>query len=164
MNAVTIAHSIPVAMARRRARPNREDIDAALSLSNAVLKNFMPESERFALACGLRGEEGWHFVDQIIQTTILIQDMPKTYDQDGKGMEAIAYLHYFRGGMDWYITEKDMGDPADPDDTRQHQAFGMADIGYGPSLGYISIQELIENGVELDLHFTPTPLKELRHD
>jgi len=58
--------------------------------------------------------------------------------------------------MDWYITEKDMGD-------EQIQAFGLADLGMGfPELGYISIEELVENGVELDLHWTPKTLAEVK--
>ena len=80
--------------------------------------------------------------------------MPRGYEQDGKGDSAIAYLHYFTGSCDWYITERDTTD-------EQHQAFGLADLGYGPELGYISVQELIENGAELDLYFEPKPLKEI---
>lgn len=34
-------------------------------------------------------------------------------------------------------------------------------MGY-PELGYISIAEIIECGGELDLHFTPATLKEIR--
>lgn len=52
------------------------------------------------------------------------------------------------GGMDWYITEKAMSD-------EQNKAFGLADLGYGGEIGYISI-------VELDLHFEPKRLKECR--
>jgi len=48
------------------------------------------------------------------------------------------------------------GDPA------QHQAFGLASMGDDPELGYISICELIELGVELDLYFTPVPIGECR--
>ena len=78
---------------------------------------------------------------------MLLKIMEKLVDEnkaasDGKGDDAVVYLHYFRGGMDWYITEKDM-------EEEQHQAFGLADLGYGGELGYISIQELIDNGVSL---------------
>jgi hypothetical protein len=77
--------------------------------------------------------------------------MPKTYEQDGLGQQAIAHLHYFTAGGDWYITERD----THPD---QHQAFGAANLGYGAELGYISLPELLAAGAELDLHFTPRPL------
>ena len=80
--------------------------------------------------------------------------MPKTYEQDGNGGDAIVSLHYFKGGMEWYILERDKSD-------EQEQAFGLADLGDGGELGYISIQELIENGAEIDLYFTPHPIKVL---
>ena len=88
-----------------------------------------------------------------------IRHMPKTYEQDGMGEKAMAHLHYFIGGCDWYITERDVG--CDGDEA-QHQAFGMASMGYEPEMGYISIAELIENGVELDLYFTPRTIAECR--
>ncbi|MHB1531426.1 hypothetical protein [Acidithiobacillus sp.] len=47
--------------------------------------------------------------------------MPKNYDTDGQGGDAVAFLHYFTGSWDWYITEKDV----DSDDKGQIQAFGL---------------------------------------
>ena len=81
--------------------------------------------------------------------------MPCTYEQDGKGDDAVAYLHYFAGRSDWYITEKDMG-------YVQGQAFGLADIRE-PELGYISNEELMVSPyVKLDLRFEPTTLKVIK--
>ena len=37
----------------------------------------------------------------------------------------------------------------------QNQAFGLADIGYGAELGYISIAELRSVGAEMDYHYEP---------
>ena len=73
-----------------------------------------------------------------------------TYESTAKGRAALAYLHYFIGGFDWWIVEKD----ADPDHAGQVQAFGIADLGMDAELGYISIPELLENGAELDLYYT----------
>ena len=71
---------------------------------------------------------------------------------------ALAHLHYFIGGCDWWIVEKD----SDPDQAGQVQAFGIADLGMGAELGYISIPELLENGAELDLYYTePKTIGEL---
>jgi hypothetical protein len=45
----------------------------------------------------------------------------------------------------------------------QHQAFGLADLyGDGGELGYISIVELIESGIDFDLHFEPITMGELK--
>ena len=46
----------------------------------------------------------------------------------------------------------------------QLQAFGLADLGYGPEYGYISIEELLENGVELDFHYRPRTVAEQMND
>jgi hypothetical protein len=80
--------------------------------------------------------------------------MPKTYETDGQGDEAIAHLHYFTSGFDWYITERDM-------EEEQLQAFGLACV-HETELGYISIVELLRNGAELDLHFMPKAIKFFR--
>jgi len=82
--------------------------------------------------------------------------MPRPYATDGTPTDdKIVHLHYFSGGSDWYIVERDSSD-------EQLQAFGLACLqGEYPEWGYISIQELIENGVELDLYFTPRPVSRL---
>jgi hypothetical protein len=103
------------------------------------------------------GEEGDHFIELIDRSHAMWQAMPKTYETDGQGCAALAQLHYFTSGCDWWIVEKD----ADPDHEGQVQAFGIADLGMGPEAGYISIPELLENGAELDLYFTPKRMGEL---
>ena len=103
------------------------------------------------------GEEGDHFIELIDRIHAMWQAMPKTYETNGQGCSALAQLHYFTSGCDWWIVEKD----ADPDHAGQIQAFGIADLGMGPEAGYISIPELLENGAELDLYFTPKRMGEL---
>ncbi len=87
--------------------------------------------------------------------------MPEVYGQDGMGDEAIAYLHYFYGSSDWYITEKDTSD-------EQHQAFGYVILNgdtQNAELGYISIEEMKSlNKPELDLYYTPQTLGEIKSE
>ncbi len=123
-----------------------------------ILREYLPANELNAIIDGMRSEEKQFFVDKIVEFAEIINTMPKTYEQDGKGRQAIAYLHYFRGNQNWYITEKDIGTPEEPG---QRQAFGLADLGYGGELGYISIPELVTAGVELDLYFEPKTLEEI---
>jgi hypothetical protein len=125
--------------------------------SLALLRKFMPASEHNALVNNASGEEGPYFHDLIDSTADLIAAMPKTYEQEGKGDEAIVHLHYFHPAGDWYITEKDS-------EAVQHQAFGFACLNDWQSaeLGYISIVELIQNGVELDLYWTKQTLGEVK--
>ena len=96
--------------------------------------------------------------------------IPPLYAQDGKGMDAIAHIRWFHayGAGVWYITEFDH----DGGDT----CFGWAEIHPGcGELGYFSLSELESleariNGktipglqaIERDIHFTPTPLSQIK--
>lgn len=121
-----------------------------------ILRNFVSFGQLTALRLGLNGEEAAYFRNKLTEIDARIRDMPRIYAQDGKGDAAIVYLHYFLGGHDWYITERDTSDV-------QHQAFGLAALNsYSPELGYISIAELIAHGAELDLHFQPCELGTIR--
>jgi len=142
----------------------RPHINLSLVTMEAVkaietLREFIPRGELCAMADGARGEEREHFLDLFQKWANVINTMPKTYEQDGLGNKAVAHLHYFRGNQDWFITEKDMGSEDEPG---QHQAFGLADLGYGGELGYISIVELLANGIELDLYWQPKTLEEIQ--
>jgi len=125
------------------------------------LREFIPKNELELVIDYTKGKEDGFFVEKLLELYILILTMPKTYEQDGKGDEAIAYLHYFKGGSDWFITEKDIN----TDKEGQVQAFGYTILNGDKEMaemGYISIKELIENNVELDLYWTPKTLKEVK--
>lgn len=136
---------------------------AQLKLNNE-LAQFMPAGQRMALTLMLNGEEGEHAAELVMGWSRRISAIPKTYETDGQGKEAVAHLHYFRGGVDAYITERDMGNG--PDDQTQQQAMGLVSLYGGGAkdgeLGYVSIEDLIENNVELDLYFQPKTLRELQ--
>ncbi|HEV7297781.1 MAG TPA: hypothetical protein VGN72_00325 [Tepidisphaeraceae bacterium] len=129
----------------------------ALKLLQGDLGRYIPNTQRRVLTDLLRGEEREGIADTLIELAERIATMPKTYEQDGKGMDAVAHLHYFGPGrMNWWITEKDC-------DGGTEQAFGLADLfGDGGELGYIPICELVGSPVELDLYWTPKPLRECR--
>lgn len=115
------------------------------------IKSFIGRSQYRTISNAMRGEEKEFFIDKARVLADIINGMAKTYEQDGKGLESKAYLHYFKGSSDWYITEKDMqGGTA--------QAFGYAKLSQGGEMGYISIDELTKGDVELDLHFDPQAL------
>lgn len=88
-----------------------------------------------------------------------IETMPHTYQQDGLGDKAKVFLHYFYGGSDWYITERDMSGKG------TEQAFGFAVLNGDmemAELGYISIDEITSIGGELDLWWTARELGQVR--
>lgn len=99
---------------------------------------------------------------QKMMTKEIREAIPALYEQDGKGREAIAYVHYFCpwNGWDWYGTEFDGEDTF----------FGLV-RGFEEELGYFSLSELSDlkvapggyaiNAVERDIHWEPKPLSEV---
>ena len=121
-----------------------------------TLRRFVSADQISAIQAGIRGEEGQYFRGLALLLATTFMAMPRTYEQDGLGDQAIVHLHYFTGSQDWYITERDV-------EPMQHQTFGLADLFMdGGELGYISIVELIQNGVEIDFHWTPRTLADVR--
>jgi len=126
----------------------------------AKLREFINPSQLQCLGDLCRGEEKQFFFDKLCEMAEIIEKMPQTYDTEEMEPDAkVVFLHYFKGGCDWWIIEKDKGVPGD---RAQHQAFGWADLGHGAELGYISIVELLSCGAELDLHFPPKTWGELQ--
>lgn len=119
-----------------------------------TLCTFIGREQLSVIADACRGEERDFFFDKLREYAERVTAMPKVYEQDGKSDQAVVYLHYFLGDMDFYITERDISE-------EQLQAFGYSDLGYGPELGYVSIEEITSNGVELDLHWRPRPWAEV---
>ena len=86
------------------------------------------------------------------------RNLPKLYEQDGKGLDAIAYVKFFTpdSNWSWYVTEFDGEDIF----------FGLVD-GFEKELGYFSLNELqsvkgpLGLKIERDLYFVPTTLEEL---
>lgn len=105
-----------------------------------------------------RGEEGVHFRALLERLEETIATMPQTYGTEGQGDQSIAYLHYFSGGSDWWITERDC-------EEEQLQAFGFACLnGWRDcaEFGYVSISELIACNVEIDCYWKPTSIAEIK--
>ena len=131
----------------------------SVSEAETALHPFVSRQQRAAMRdLSHSSEEEGFFQEKLLEFGNRVASMPKTYDQDGKGDEAVAYLHYFHGGSDWYITEKDV-------DGGIEQAFGYTVLNgdtENAELGYISIAELTECGVDLDLHFEPRTLREVK--
>lgn len=83
------------------------------------------------------------------------RNMPELYATDGLPYEQkIVALHYFIGGCDWWLIERDEDD-----------FFGLCRI-HEAEFGYCSIEELTHTlvglaGIELDFHWTPRPMSEI---
>ncbi len=150
-------HTEPATVNHHATAEPATKLEAAAALTK--LRGFIGNSQLRAIAHGCCSEERQFFYDKVVQMTRIVESMPTTYQTDGQGDDAIVHLHYFGGGScDWFITERD----SDPDGEGQQQAFGLADLGYGGELGYISIAEIIELNIELDLYFRPRTLGEIK--
>ncbi|WP_437559390.1 DUF3560 domain-containing protein [Acidithiobacillus sulfuriphilus] len=113
-------------------------------------------------------EEREFFAGKMQELQGIIRSMPETYGTDGlPDSERPVSLRYFGpSGAQWFIIEKDRGDPENegPGFPSQTQAFGLADLGFGPEMGYISIPEITRAGAELDYHFSPRTLLEVKRE
>lgn len=120
-----------------------------------TLQRFIGPAQMDAIEAVIFGEEGQFFADKLKEIYGIIAGMPKTYETE-QTTNPLAYLHYFMGGCDWYIFEKDQ-------EEEQLQAFGWANLGddQNAELGYISIKEVLEVGAELDLYFKPISLTKI---
>ncbi len=125
----------------------------------STLIHFIGISQLSALQSSLTGEERQYFLSLLNDLKDKILKMPKPYETTEQGMDAPVSLHYFQGGSDWYIVEKDSSE-------EQLQAFGYACLNgdkINAEMGYINIEELIKCDVELDLYWTPTALRNVMH-
>jgi len=117
------------------------------------LQDFINPEQLTSMVDHCEGEDGLFYVHKMMELANIIDTMPKTYDQDGLGDQAVAYLHYFIQGQHFYITEQDV-------EPEQLQAYGLAN----DEKGYISIVELLANNAELDLAFVPKMLAEIHEE
>ncbi len=98
---------------------------------------------------------------QLLNKTCL-KGVPKLYEQDGKGDEAIVHLKFYIDSWTWYLTELDQ---------ETGQAFGKVFSSMCPDgeLGYFSLPELsnlrgsVGHGVERDRYWEPKPLSEVQN-
>lgn len=144
-------------------KTEEQKIDQSPRASAAVLREFLSKEQLGHMLREAKGEEGEYFTTQLASLAAAVRSMPKSYETDGQGDNAVAHLHYFLNGSDWYITEKDMDD----DGEGQVQAYGFVVLNDDVEMaekGYVSIKEITGLGAELDLHWTPKPLARVKLD
>lgn len=145
---------------------NTSPVDATLEdVINVIekVRPFLSPGQVEIMGDATRGDDGQYFKNKFVELAGVIDSMPKTYETDGMGDKAVVYLHYFKGSSAWYITEKDV----DNDGEGQIQAYGYAVLNgdlQSAENGYINIAELTRYGVEMDLHWTPKPLAQVKKD
>lgn len=125
--------------------------DSALLL---MLRPYLNCSQRLGLIQLLCGEESAWYRQRLREMLNIISGIPSLYATDGQGEAAIAELHYFTPQADFYFTELDR-------ESADLPGFGLAIIT-DAELGYLNLTEVLANGGELDLHWTPQTIGEIR--
>lgn len=129
-----------------------------------LLRRFVPSAQLSTTIKLCAGEEGEFFKAKLKELAETFRTMPKTGETNGQGVDAIVHLHYFSAHGDWWVSELDK-------EGEQLEAFGfvcLAGMADCAELGAISIEELCErrknplHNVELDYHWTKTPLREIQ--
>jgi hypothetical protein len=129
-----------------------------------IIEAWMSRGQAACVRSILRGEEGDWMRGKLAEMQAVVDGMPVTGETDGQGDAAMVGLHFFRGSADVWLTELDKGCPDDEPEDYQSQAFGLVDLGqgWGAEMGYVSVPEILGAGLELDLHWTPVTVGELR--
>lgn len=99
-------------------------------------------------------ERGWSEYGAIIERLgQTLSKLPPLYAQDGMGYDAVVYAHYFAGGTDIFVTERECD-----------ELFGYTILGgyYEMSeFGYNNLSELKGlRFLNLDFHWRPKTLRE----
>lgn len=135
---------------------NTTNTTLKMPIAAAILRvrPFLSRNQLAFMLEGCRGEEHAFFLTVFTSLSERIAAMPQTYEQDGLGLQATVWLHYFLNGSDWYISEKD-------GEGGVLQAYGYAILNGDEEwaeMGYISIEEITRHGAQLNLHFKPCTL------
>lgn len=136
---------------------------AQLLIPGGALVHFICKRQRAVIMSLMAGEEGDWFAQKMLDLDAAIKLMPVTgANAEVDTKDQVVHLHYFIGGIDSWITELDASAPEDDGD--HHQAYGAQRLnpGWDAEFGYISLPELLESNIELDLHWTPKPWGEVR--
>jgi len=129
------------------------------------LEHYIGREQLRTIRMNCRGEEGEYFRHMLWDLKDTIAAMPQTYQTDGTGDTRTCHLHYFTGGCDWWIVERDAGSPDDEEPGRQDQAYGYTCLNgdtENAEEGYISLPELFRAGAELDLYWKPVTLGDIK--
>ena len=117
------------------------------------INQFMGKNQASCIASMLKGEEKKHFSELLGRWSAIVATMPATYETVE---DPIAYLNYFAGGFDCWISEKDIEED-------QVQAFGLVKFSWGHAeMGCVSIPEILQSGAELDLYFEQETIDEIK--
>ena len=122
-------------------------------LLNAVTAGY----QRAELLANLRQGPDNLYLHVLARLTDRWDQTPTTAQMHGATRSAIVRWHFTHGAADYWIIAKD------PDSSQSH-AYGLASISYVhavPEPGYISLPDILTNGAQLDIYWTPVTVAEI---
>jgi hypothetical protein len=136
------------------------DIYSSAEQALSYLRPYLFAGQLAALEQLSRGEEGEYFLKLVVDLAARIRSVPAIDQGPEVTNDSPVVLHYVFQGSDWYVFELQH---VPEDDVVL--GFGWAILGGDyqmAELGCISVSELLTCGVELDLHFAPKTLGQVR--
>lgn len=133
------------------------------TLSNVATANNLTDAQKigFDMMCNCQKpivEHEWPQFASIIENLgKILQKLPALYAQDGKGYDSIVYAHYFVGGTDIFVTERE-GDELFGY-TILNGDYEMSEFGYSNLCELKGIRVL-----NLDFYWEPKTLREALKD
>ena len=136
------------------------DLKKSAEQAFSHLRPYLFAGQLAALEQLSKGEEGEYFLRLVVDLAARVRSIPALDQGPEVTNDSAVMLHYFFQGSDWYIFEL------------QHIAEEDVVLGFGwailggdyqmAELGCIGVSELLACGVELDLHFAPRTLGQVR--
>ena len=134
---------------------NRETPIVRAAPALRFLRPWLSKAQMYFFTMNLVGEEGGYYADKAVELRALIESVPALYHYEDSGEPAMARLHYFRGGTDFYLAETEGASGAS-------YGFGVLGGDYlNAELGYSRAIDLASVGLELDFHYKPEPLADI---
>ena len=149
-----------------QAQQMKQQYEEGGKLQGALMESIMPYSQKQSIlettgrtrkTRGFEGDEVFTLLGQLNKN---LNEIPPIYAQDGKGKNAIAYLHYFNSSSDRYITELDKDNLEGFGFTILNGDTQNAEFGYIP-LTQFTQQKASYWDLNLDLNFNPTTLNQV---
>jgi hypothetical protein len=133
------------------------DLKQQALVAARVLRPYMSRGQMIVLTTASHGGEGIFALELFVKMASNVEAMPSVLVNGQDGANAEAHLHYFYGGSDWYILEKNWDGGVD-------RAYGFVVLNgdmQNAEYGYVDIGDLVARGANLDLYFKTQTIAEV---
>lgn len=133
----------------------QQNIIASAVAAVPLVRKFTPPSQMREIIAGTQGVERDKYLKILADFGNRIFNMPASGAKAAPLADEIAQLHYRVGLYNWYVTRKG------PENPVENAVVFVTAPGVTESIGFISVQEILASGGELDLSFKPQPLSKI---